>query len=177
MLSKTRVHPSIQRSLVVVDRVVSRVSFEILLSLLFLGFTLFLVVEAPQYRGHASLFPLLVGIPLSLMLGALTIHQVRDAYTTNDDGDSVNAAEGRSFPRTNVAVAKNLGWLLAFIAIIVVFGFELGALLYLLVQYSTVRNWKRAIVMALVPWIIILLVFSFVLKVPFPTGVLDISLL
>jgi len=130
--------------------------------------TLVLLATTRGLPPSAAIVPRVVGVPLALLLGIVTVREIRSLVRAR----AASAPAGASFTRAELDA---LLWLLALPALATLLGFVAGPAVYV-AGWARVRAGARAataVTAGVATAAAIVMVFSVLLDVPMPRGILE----
>jgi hypothetical protein len=130
------------------------------------------VFAATAWPWKAALFPLAIGVPLFCLAATELLWSLfGDAKAEVLEGDPALEGAGRR-------IAGAAGWMLGFLAAIVLLGFPIAVPLFLLLylRLQGGEGWITSIVVTVIVWGVFYGLFDALLHLPFPAGWLLSSL-
>lgn len=164
-------------------------------ALLFLYFAVLLALT-PRYDPDSRLFPLVIGVPTIVLIGALLLVQsssriagladrvstsnpfeLDEQLTDEGEGGPGETAQYSLLERRKRLVVLSL-WMVLLYGLIILIGFLPATFAFLLgfYRFYAGEGWLRALGYAVTVWVVIVLIFDVMMGTRFYEGILGISL-
>jgi hypothetical protein len=149
-------------------------------SLILLVFVLWIALTSFGYSSSARLFPLIVSIVTLALLTLVVLNNAENLSEKTLIPDRLRfgknaAAESpaEELLQKRRSTVRILGWVLAVLVLTYVVGMDFALFVFLLTyyRYQTQLSWVRSAVIAVGLWLSLVGIFTFVLDVPFPEGI------